>query len=279
VRPAGETKLGTKAEVKNLNSFRFLQKALEHEIERQTALVSNGERVRQETRLWDAAAGRTVAMRSKEEAHDYRYFPEPDLPPLHVDSTLVDRYRAEMPELPDDRRKRLVSQYALPDYDAGILTASAALADYFEAAAKASGNAKAASNWIMGELSRKMNETGDDITRVPVTPAQLADLIKLVDTGKINTPTAKDVFEKMYGTGRTADAIVAAEGLAQIDDESAVVDMIRQVLAGQADAVASYRSGKTSTFGFLVGQVMKAAGGKANPKTVNALLKRELDQA
>jgi aspartyl-tRNA(Asn)/glutamyl-tRNA(Gln) amidotransferase subunit B len=279
VRPAGSPTLGTKAEVKNLNSFRFLQKALEHEIERQTALVSAGERVRQETRLWDAAAGRTVAMRSKEEAHDYRYFPEPDLPPVHVDSTLVDRYRAEMPELPDSRRQRLVSQYALPDYDAGILTASAALADYFESTAKASGNAKAASNWIMGELSRKMNETGDEIDRVPVTPAQLAELIKLVDTGKINGPTAKDVFEKMYGSGRTADAIVAAEGLAQIDDESAVVDMIRTVLAGQADAVAAYRGGKTTTFGFLVGQVMKAAGGKANPKTVNALLKRELDQA
>jgi aspartyl-tRNA(Asn)/glutamyl-tRNA(Gln) amidotransferase subunit B len=278
VRPAGSSTLGVKAEVKNLNSFRFLQKALEHEIERQTALVSAGERVRQETRLWDAAAGRTVAMRSKEEAHDYRYFPEPDLPPVQLDSALVDRYRAELPELPDTRRQRLVSQYALPDYDAGILTASATLADYFEAAARASGNAKAASNWIMGELSRKMNETGDEIDRVPVTPAQLGDLIKLVDTGKINGPTAKDVFEKMYGTGRTAEAIVAAEGLAQIDDESAVVEMIRTVLAGQADAVAAYRGGKTTTFGFLVGQVMKAAGGKANPKTVNALLKRELDQ-
>jgi aspartyl-tRNA(Asn)/glutamyl-tRNA(Gln) amidotransferase subunit B len=277
VRPAGETKLGTKAEVKNLNSFRFLKQALEHEIDRQIDLVSKGERVRQETRLWDAAAGRTVAMRSKEEAHDYRYFPEPDLPPLRVDAAEIARLRAELPELPDVRKRRLVAQYALPEYDAGILTQSAALADYFEKTAAASGNAKASSNWIMGELARKMNATGDEITGVPIAPAQLGELITLIDKGAINGPTAKEVFEKMYTSRRSAAEIVEKEGLAQISDDNAVVEMIRGVLAANADAVASYKAGKAASFGFLVGQVMKAAAGKANPKLVNALLKRELE--
>jgi aspartyl-tRNA(Asn)/glutamyl-tRNA(Gln) amidotransferase subunit B len=277
VRPVGETKLGTKAEVKNVNSFRFLKQALEYEIDRQIDLVSNGERVRQETRLWDAAAGRTVAMRSKEEAHDYRYFPEPDLPPLRIDADEIARMRAELPELPDVRKRRLVTQYALPEYDAGILTQSAALADYFEKTAAASGNAKASSNWIMGELARKMNATGDDITAVPIAPAQLGELITLIDKGTINGPTAKEVFEKMYTSKRSAAEIVEKEGLAQVSDDNAIVDMIRGVLAANADAVASYKAGKAASFGFLVGQVMKAAAGKANPKLVNALLKRELE--
>jgi aspartyl-tRNA(Asn)/glutamyl-tRNA(Gln) amidotransferase subunit B len=277
VRPVGETKLGTKAEVKNVNSFRFLKQALEYEIERQIDLVSNGERVRQETRLWDAAAGRTVAMRSKEEAHDYRYFPEPDLPPLRVDAAEIARLRAELPELPDVRKRRLVTQYALPEYDAGILTQSAALADYFEKTAAASGNAKASSNWIMGELARKMNATGDDIAAVPIAPAQLGELITLIDKGTINGPTAKEVFEKMYTSKRSAAEIVEKEGLAQVSDDNAIVEMIRGVLAANADAVTSYKAGKAASFGFLVGQVMKAAAGKANPKLVNALLKRELE--
>jgi aspartyl-tRNA(Asn)/glutamyl-tRNA(Gln) amidotransferase subunit B len=277
VRPVGETKLGTKAEVKNVNSFRFLKQALEYEIDRQIDLVSNGERVRQETRLWDAAAGRTVAMRSKEEAHDYRYFPEPDLPPVRVDAEEIARLRAELPELPDVRKRRLVSQYALPEYDAGILTQSAALADYFEKTAAASGNAKASSNWIMGELARKMNATGDDITAVPIAPAQLGELITLIDKGTINGPTAKEVFEKMYASKRSAAEIVEKEGLSQVSDDNAIVEMIRGVLAANADAVASYKAGKAASFGFLVGQVMKAAAGKANPKLVNALLKRELE--
>ncbi len=278
VRPVGETKLGVKAEVKNVNSFRFLQKALEYEIERQIALVKNGERVRQETRLWDAAAGRTIAMRSKEEAHDYRYFPEPDLPPLVVAADVVERVRATLPELPEARKQRLIASYGLPAYDAGVLTQSMPLADYFEAVARDAGNAKAASNWVMGEVMRKMRAEDVEIDAVKVPPAQLAALIRLVDGGRINGPTAKDVFEKMYATGRGPDEIVQAEGLAQIDDEAAVVEMIAGVLAQNADAVASYRAGKTSTFGFLVGQVMKAAAGKANPKLVNALLRRELDR-
>jgi aspartyl-tRNA(Asn)/glutamyl-tRNA(Gln) amidotransferase subunit B len=273
----GESKLGTKAEVKNLNSFRFLKQALEFEIERQIDLVSNGERVRQETRLWDAAAGRTVAMRSKEEAHDYRYFPEPDLPPLRVDAAEIARVRAELPELPDVRKRRLVTQYSLPEYDAGILTQSAALADYFEKTAAASGNAKASSNWIMGELARKMNATGDDITAVPIAPARLGELITLIDKGTINGSTAKEVFEKMYASKASAAEIVEKEGLSQVSDDNAIVEMIRTVLAANADAVTSYKVGKAASFGFLVGQVMKAAAGKANPKLVNALLKRELE--
>jgi aspartyl-tRNA(Asn)/glutamyl-tRNA(Gln) amidotransferase subunit B len=279
VRPAGQTKLGTKAEVKNLNSFRFVQRALEFEITRQIEIVSNGGRVQQETRLWDSAANRTISMRSKEEAHDYRYFPEPDLPPLRIPVTEVARIQQDLPELPEARKRRLVTQYAIPEYDAGVLTQTAALAAYFEATAGAAGNAKAASNWIMGELARKMNETGHAIDAVPVPPQRLAELIKLLDAGTINGPTAKDVFEKMYDSGRSAAEIVQQEGLAQISDDDAVLGMIRDVLAANADAVASYRGGKTTTFGFLVGQVMKAAKGKANPKAVNELLKRELDRA
>jgi aspartyl-tRNA(Asn)/glutamyl-tRNA(Gln) amidotransferase subunit B len=279
VRPAGQTRLGTKAEVKNLNSFRFVQRALEFEITRQIEIVSNGGRVQQETRLWDSAAGRTVSMRSKEEAHDYRYFPEPDLPPLRIPVTEVARIQRELPELPEARKRRLVTQYGIPEYDASVLTQSAALAAYFEATAGAAGNAKAASNWIMGELARKMNATGHAIDAVPVPPERLAELIKLLDAGTINGPTAKDVFEKMYDSNRSAADIVQQEGLAQISDDDAVLGMIREVLAANADAVASYRGGKTTTFGFLVGQVMKAAKGKANPKAVNELLRRELERA
>jgi len=216
-------------------------------------------------------------MRSKEEAHDYRYFPEPDLPPLRVDAAEIARLRAELPELPDVRKRRLVTQYALPEYDAGILTQSAALAGYFEKTAAASGNAKASSNWIMGELARKMNATGDDITAVPIAPAQLGELITLIDKGAINGPTAKEVFEKMYASKRSAAEIVEKEGLAQVSDDNTIVEMIRGVLAANADAVTSYKAGKAASFGFLVGQVMKAAAGKANPKLVNALLKRELE--
>ena len=276
VRPAGESKFGTKAEVKNVNSFRYLQKALEYEIERQIDTLEGGGRVVQETRLWDSSTGKTQPMRSKEEAHDYRYFPEPDLPPLIVDVPRIERVRATMPELPEARRRRFVAQYAIPDYDAGVLTQSSALADYFEAAAAAAGNPKAASNWIMGELLRTMNERGQAIADVALTPARLAGLIALIDSGTISSSIAKDVFAKMYDSGRPADEIVSAEGLAQIGDEGAVVTIVRDVIASHADAVAQYRAGKTQTFGFLVGQVMKASGGKANPKLANQLLKREL---
>jgi aspartyl-tRNA(Asn)/glutamyl-tRNA(Gln) amidotransferase subunit B len=277
VRPVGATTLGTKTEVKNLNSFRFLHKALEHEIDRQIAVLTEGGRVVQETRLWDAAGGRTISMRSKEEAHDYRYFPEPDLPPVAVTADRVARIRATMPELPDARRQRFAEQYALPDYDAGQLTQARGLADYFEATVGAGAPAKAASNWIMGELARKLKEQNADIESAPLTPQRLAGLIALIDKGAISGPMAKEVFEKMYASDRTADAIVAAEGLAQIDDESQIASLVAEVLARNGDAVIQYRGGKTTTFGFLVGQVMKAAAGKANPKRVNELLKRALE--
>jgi aspartyl-tRNA(Asn)/glutamyl-tRNA(Gln) amidotransferase subunit B len=277
VRRRGTEALGTKAEVKNLNSFRFLQKALEHEIERQVEILEEGGRVVQETRLFDAAAGRTVSMRSKEEAHDYRYFPEPDLPPVEVAPERIQRIQAVMPELPDARRRRFVSEYALPEYDAAQLTQSRAAAEYFEAAVKAGAPAKMAGNWIMGELARKLKEQSLDLASSPLTPERLAGLIALVDRGTINGSMAKDVFEKMFRSNRTADTIVAAEGLAQIDDESQIVDLVADVLGRNVDAVSQYRGGKASTFGFLVGQVMKAAGGKANPKRVNELLKRALE--
>jgi aspartyl-tRNA(Asn)/glutamyl-tRNA(Gln) amidotransferase subunit B len=279
VRPAGTTTLGTKTEVKNLNSFRYVQRALEYEIARQTAILDEGGRVEQETRLWDAASGRTVSMRSKEEAHDYRYFPEPDLPPLEVSAAWIDEIRQDLPELPDARRRRFVSEYAIPEYDAGILTQSLAISAYFEATAAGAGNAKAASNWIMGELTRKMNELGIGIESVPLTPEALAGLIRLVDSGRITGPIAKDVFEKMFASGRSADTIVADEGLASIDDEAAVEHAVREVLAGHEAAVAQYRAGKQQTFGFLVGQVMKATKGKARPALVNTLLKRMLDDS
>jgi aspartyl-tRNA(Asn)/glutamyl-tRNA(Gln) amidotransferase subunit B len=278
VRAAGAATLGTKAEVKNLNSFRFLQKALEYEIERQIDLVSQGGRIVQETRLFDAAAGRTVSMRSKEEAHDYRYFPEPDLPPLVVDAARVDRIRLAMPELPEPRRRRFVEHYALPDYDAGQLTESRALAEYFEAAVAAGAPAKPASNWIMGELARQLRARGADIASSPVSAPRLAGLLALIDKGAISGSIAKDVLETMFATGRPADEIVAADGLTQIDDEAQIVALIGDVLATHADAVRQYRGGKTTTFGFLVGQVMKAAAGKANPGRVNELLKRALQR-
>jgi aspartyl-tRNA(Asn)/glutamyl-tRNA(Gln) amidotransferase subunit B len=277
VRPRGQAALGTKAEVKNLNSFRFLQKALEHEIARQIEVLAEGGRVIQETRLWDAAAGVTVSMRSKEEAHDYRYFPEPDLPPVVVDAERIDRIRAAMPELPDARRRRFVEQFGLPEYDAGQLTQSRDVAEYFEATVRAGATAKVASNWIMGELARALNEHSADITISPVDSERLAGLIALVERGTLSGSMAKGVFEKMYDSGRTAADIVAAEGLAQIDDDSQIVALIAEVLAANADPVAQYRGGKTTAFGFLVGKVMKAAGGKANPKRVNDLLKRALE--
>ena len=277
VRPAGTATLGTKAEVKNLNSFRFLQKAVDFEIARQTDLLREGGRVRQETRLFDSASGVTVSMRSKEEAHDYRYFPDPDLPAVVLDAARVDAIRAQMPELPAARRQRFVNQHGLPDYDAGQLTETRALSEFFEAAVRAGAAPKAASNWLMGELARVLNESGRAIGESPVSPEQLAGLISLIDRGTISSAIAKEVFEKMVASGRNADTIVAAEGLTQIDDQSRIAGFIASVMAHHAGAVVEYRAGKTATFGFLVGQVMKAAAGRANPKRVNELLRRALD--
>ncbi len=277
VRPAGSTTLGTKVEIKNLNSFRFVQKAIEYEVARQSAVVRDGGRIVQETRLWDADGGCTESMRSKEEAHDYRYFPEPDLPPLRIAGADLARWRAELPELPEALRERLVAQYGLPAYDAGVLTQSAALARFFEQTAAAAGNPKAASNWIMGELLRLLRASDGDVGALTtVTPAALGALIRLVDAGTINGSTAKTVFETMFASGRAPDEIVTSEGLAQVSDEGAVLAIVRAVIAREADAVAQYRKGKQAAIGFLTGQVMKAARGKANPKLAGSLLAREL---
>jgi aspartyl-tRNA(Asn)/glutamyl-tRNA(Gln) amidotransferase subunit B len=277
VRLEGATTLGTKVEVKNLNSFRFLQRALECEIDRQIEVVEAGGRVIQETRLWDAGSGTTVSMRSKEEAHDYRYFPEPDLPPLVIDAARLQAIRETMPELPDRRRERLAAAYGLPDYDAVQLTQSRAAADFFEDAVRAGGAPKSVSNWMMGELARALKDAGRDIGASPISPERLAELIGLVERGAISGATAKAVFEKMFVSDRPAGEIVSAEGLSQIDDEAELVGRIEAVLDVHGDAVSQFRAGKTAALGFLVGQVMKATGGRANPKRVNELLRRALE--
>ena len=276
IRRVGEPKLGTKAEVKNVNSFRYLQKALEYEIERQIDVVEHGGRVVQETRLFDSAQGRTYSMRSKEEAHDYRYFPEPDLPPLIVDRQRRSSIAAALPELPAARMARFVRDYALPAYDANLLTQTRGIADYFEAVAGASKNPKAASNWIMGEVLRTMKERNITIEQVPLEPAALAGLIQIVDRGVISSTVAKDVFGKMSDSGRTADEIVQAEGLAQNSDADALRGLVRDAISASPDAVDQIRKGRNNAFGFLVGHVMKASKGKANPKVVTDLLKAEL---
>jgi aspartyl-tRNA(Asn)/glutamyl-tRNA(Gln) amidotransferase subunit B len=277
VRPAGATALGTKAEVKNLNSFRYLRQALEHEIERQVALVESGRRVAQETRLWDQAGGRTVSMRSKEEAHDYRYFPEPDLPPVEIDAARIAEARAALPELPAARRARLMAEHGLSAYDATELTRTREAGDWFARLIAAGAPAKAAANWLMGEMARALNDAGLTLARSPIAAEALAGLIALVERGVINASTAKTVFEKMWTTGATAASIVEAGGLAQIRDEAALEAAIARVIEEHPDPVRQYRGGQTKVLGFLVGQVMKATGGKASPALVNTLLRRALE--
>src|SRR5436190_4441390 len=275
VRPRGSATLGTKAEIKNLNSFRFLEDAIVYETERQIDVLESGGRVVQETRLWDTAAGATVSMRSKEEAHDYRYFPEPDLPPLIVDRARVERISMAMPELPAARRRRLVAHHGLSPRDA--LQLGGGKGAYFDRMIEHGAPAKLAANLVMGVVSTKMNELKtDDISRINVPPSSSSRLVALIDAGTISSSLAKDIWLKAFDTGRTPDEIIAAEGLTQIDDESQIAAIIAGVLAKNEDAVAKYRGGNAGTFGFLVGQVMKAAAGKANPKRVNELLKRAL---
>ena len=277
VRPLGETALGTKTEVKNINSFRFLEKALEYEIERQIGVLQSGGVIVQETRLWDEGARQTFSMRGKEDADDYRYFPEPDLPPVRVSRARIEEIRAAIVELPDARRQRLVASYALSEVDVMALEGNN-LISLFEETARASGHPKAAFNWVSGEVARKLNALGERFDRERVRAPALAGLIQLVEQGTISASIAKSVFEKMYETGGSAEDIVKADGLVQIGDQDAILANVREILAGHQDAVTQYRNGKTSTFGFLVGQVMKATGGKANPKLVNDLLRRELEQ-
>ncbi|MGH9201108.1 MAG: Asp-tRNA(Asn)/Glu-tRNA(Gln) amidotransferase subunit GatB, partial [Vicinamibacterales bacterium] len=278
VRPTGASILGTKAEIKNVNSFRYLEKAIAYEIGRHIDVIEHGGRVIQETRLFDAAQGRTYSMRSKEEAHDYRYFPEPDLPPLVVDRERQERIRATLPELPDARRQRLVAEYGVPAYDAALLTQTRELADYFEATAQAAGNPKAASNWIMGEILRIMKERGVGIGGISVSPEALASLIKIVERGTISSTAGKDVLAKMLESGRPAETIVADDGLAQISDSSSLQPSVQRIVAAHPDIVAEIRAGKDRKFQFLVGQVMKDTHGKADPKVVTDLLRHALRQ-
>ncbi|HEX7280804.1 MAG TPA: Asp-tRNA(Asn)/Glu-tRNA(Gln) amidotransferase subunit GatB [Vicinamibacterales bacterium] len=273
VRRKGATALGTKTEVKNVNSFRYLEKAIDYEIGRHIDVIEHGGRIVQETRLFDAAQGKTYSMRSKEEAHDYRYFPEPDLPPLIVSAERRNSIAQALPELPEQRRRRFIEQYALPAYDAALLTQTRGVADYFEETAKHAGNPKAASNWVMGEVLRNMKERQIEIEAVPITPAALAGLIAIVEKGTISSTVAKDVFATMYETGRAAEDIVAAEGLAQISDSSSLEPLVQKIVAAHADVIAEIRAGKDRKFQFLVGQVMKESKGKGDPKIVTELLK------
>ncbi|SHF32488.1 aspartyl/glutamyl-tRNA(Asn/Gln) amidotransferase subunit B [Desulfofundulus australicus DSM 11792] len=276
VRPKGSREFGTKTEIKNMNSFKALQRALAYEVERQIAVLEEGGRIIQETRTWDESKGVTLPMRSKEEAHDYRYFPEPDLVPLIIDRRWVEEIRATLPELPDERRNRYIKRYDLPAYDATVLTATKEMADYFEECVALYPNAKAVSNWMMGDLARLLNAHNMDITQCKVSPRQLTDMLKLMDRGTISGKIAKTVFEEMFTTGKDPEQIVQEKGLVQITDEGTIAAVVDEVLASNAKVVEDYLKGKDRAFGFLVGQVMKATRGKANPELVNRLLREKL---
>jgi aspartyl-tRNA(Asn)/glutamyl-tRNA(Gln) amidotransferase subunit B len=277
VRPRGRAELGTRTEVKNLNSFRNVARAIEHEIARQIATLEAGGAVVQETRLWHADRGETVSMRGKEEAHDYRYFPEPDLPPLAVSSDWIQEVRRSLPELPAAKRRRFVATYALPEYDASVLTLSRDVADYYEAVARESGDPKAASNWIMTELLRKLKDDPRPLSECPVKPRQLAELIRMVGAGTISGTTGKGVFEKMWLSGDAPSAIVEREGLGQVQDAGAIAAVVAEIVAHSPDQVASYKKGKQAALGWFVGQVMRRMGGRANPQLVNELLRKALE--
>jgi aspartyl-tRNA(Asn)/glutamyl-tRNA(Gln) amidotransferase subunit B len=276
VRPRGAREFGTKVEVKNLNSFRFLQKALEYEIERHIGLIEGGGRISQETRLWNQSANRTESMRSKEKAHDYRYFPEPDLLPVHMSAAWREEIHRTLPELPEAKRTRFVGQYGITAYDAEVLTASQALAEFFEGAVKAGAPGKSAANWMQTELLRQLNDSGKAIEQSPVPAAALAELIGLVESGKITAAVGKKVFAKMFETGRVAGDIIADEGLGPKVDVGAVEAAAREVIAKNPDNVAKYKGGNEGVFKFFVGQVMKATRGQANPQAVNDILRRLL---
>ena len=277
VRRLGEERLGTRAEIKNLNSFRFLQQAIDFEVRRQIELIEDGGTVVQETRLYDPERNETRSMRSKEDAMDYRYFPDPDLLPLAIDRTWVDAIAREMPELPGAMRERFVREYGLPEYDAAVLTAAKDMAAYYESVAQAVADRKVAANWLMGELAAALNSAQLDIAAAPVKPVQLAGLINRVLDGTINNKTAKEVFTALWNReGESADAIIEARGLRQISDAGAIEKLIDEVLAAHPGPVAEFRAGKEKAFNSLVGQAMRATRGKANPQQVNEILRRRL---
>jgi aspartyl-tRNA(Asn)/glutamyl-tRNA(Gln) amidotransferase subunit B len=276
IRPRGQKEFGTRTELKNMNSFRNVQRALEYEVRRQQYLVENGEKIVQETRLWDDAQGATNPMRSKEEAHDYRYFPDPDLVPVVVDEAWVADIRAGMPELPQAKRERFVNNYQIPAYDAGVLTADKALAGYYEDVVKLCGKPKIASNWVMGDVMKFLNEDKKSIRECPVSAKSLADMIGLIEEGTISGKIAKEVIADMYATGKSPQDIIKEKGLVQITDEGALAKTVAAIIEANPGQLADYRGGKEKLFGFFVGQVMKATQGKANPQLVNDLLKKML---
>ncbi|MFA4829353.1 MAG: Asp-tRNA(Asn)/Glu-tRNA(Gln) amidotransferase subunit GatB [Thermodesulfovibrionales bacterium] len=294
IRPVGQKELGTRAEVKNINSFKFVEKALEYEIKRQIKVIEEGGKIIQETRLWDSDRGITESMRSKEEAHDYRYFPEPDLVPMTVEQKWIDEIKASLPELPDVKRKRFVSEFGRSEYDADLLTSEKSIADWFEAAVKAGGQAKAVSNWMMGELMRLLNKDNKTFEECPLKPEQLVGMLKLIADGKISVSQAKtEVFEEMYNASKkriitmdanlvlpplelTAEGIVTKKGLLQVSDEGAIEKAVDEIIAKSSKEVERYKGGDEKLLGFFVGQVMKAMKGKANPQMLNEILKKKL---
>jgi aspartyl-tRNA(Asn)/glutamyl-tRNA(Gln) amidotransferase subunit B len=277
VRPVGSDTFGTRTELKNMNSFKHVENALAYEIGRQKAVIEEGRELVQETRLWDDAQGVTVSMRGKEEAHDYRYFPDPDLVPLVIDEAWIDQIRSNLPELPDEKRTRFVEVYGLPAYDAQVLTSSRALADFFEACVKDFPQPKTVSNWVMGSILATLKVQNKTIEETPVSPRRLAELLRLIDSGVISGKIAKGVYDEMVSSGKPAETIVQEQGLVQVTDADAITEVVRQVLDDHQKEVAEYQGGKTKLFGFFVGQVMKATRGKANPKMVNEILKKKLE--
>src|SRR6266550_375051 len=277
VRRIGDEKFGTKVEVKNLNSVRHMQRAIEFEVARQIGVLESGGQLQQETRLWDERAAETRVMRSKEEAHDYRYFPEPDLPPLIVSDEFIERVRVGMPELPEARRRRFMEQYGLSFSDASQLTSERSLADYYEKAAEASGNPRSAANWMRSELLRELENAGLSAGGSPISAADLGALVRLIDEEKISGKQGKDVLVEMFQSGKSAAAIIEERGLVQLSDSGEIDSIIDQVLAANEQQLENYRAGKESLFGFFVGQIMKASKGKANPKVVNERLKTKLN--
>jgi aspartyl-tRNA(Asn)/glutamyl-tRNA(Gln) amidotransferase subunit B len=276
LRPLGQKEFGTKVELKNINSFKFVKDAIDYEIKRQTKVLSEGGKINQETRLWNLDCGETAVMRSKEDAHDYRYFPDPDLVPLKLDQEWIEGCRKHVAELPVVRMRRFVSEFGLSEYDAGVLTASRAMADYYETCVKLFNQPKTVSNWVMGELTRELNHSGTDASASPVSPEQLVSLLQLVEQGMISLKVAREIFPEVYSSGKTPEQIVQEKGLIQVSDEGALDQIIGDVLAKNPTQVAQFKEGKQQVLGFLVGQVMKASGGKANPGKVNELLKKKL---
>ncbi len=277
IRPKGEEQLGTRAELKNLNSFKHVEKALQYEINRQQETLLEGGQIVQETRLWDSVKNKTTSMRSKEEAHDYRYFPDPDLLPLVIDDEWIQSIKKSLPELPDQKKKRFMEQYDLPSYDAGLLTSDRELADYFEACVRRFPQPKPVSNWVMGSLLGLLNARDKTIAESPVSPENLARLLALIEEGVISGKIAKTVFDDMAQTGKPANQIVDEKGLIQITDTDAIDDVVAKVISNNPKEVEAYKNGKTKLLGFFVGQVMRETRGKANPKLVNEILKKKLE--